>query len=99
MEQSRDVKTDTPQSADQPFVSSIIVKHTKTSMDWTHLQDKLPSIVWRHRWNDLAEKHGLPFKRSYMQNLDSEGRGPEKVYLHGRVGYPTHHLVKWLNSL
>jgi hypothetical protein len=68
-------------------------------IDWSRLQDQLPDPVWRHRWDDLAEKHGLPFKRSYMQNLDSEGKGPEKMYLRKRVAYPRKQLIAWLNSI
>ena len=68
-------------------------------IDWSRLQDQLPDPVWRHRWDDLAEKYGLPFKRSYMQNLDSEGIGPEKKYLNKRVAYPLPSLITWLNSL
>jgi hypothetical protein len=44
--------------------------------DWSEVVDQLPPIIWRSRWNDLADKHGLPFKKGYMQNLDSDGCGP-----------------------
>lgn len=44
--------------------------------DWSPVIEELPPIVWRHRWNYLAEKFGLPYKRSHMQNLDSQGVGP-----------------------
>ena len=30
--------------------------------DFSLLADNLPSIIWRHRWNELAEKHGLPLQ-------------------------------------
>jgi hypothetical protein len=52
-----------------------------------------------HRWDDLEEKYGLPFKRSYMQNLDCEGKGPLKTYMRKRVAYPLPSLITWLNSL
>lgn len=68
-------------------------------IDWSRLLDQLPDPVWRHRWDALAEKHGLPYRRSYMQNLDSEGKGPEKKYLKKRVAYPLTPLIEWLNSI
>jgi len=70
-----------------------------SKIDWTRLQDQLPDPIWRSRWDDLAEKYGLPFKRSYMQNLDAEGKGPQKMYLRKRVAYPRTNLIEWLNSL
>lgn len=45
--------------------------------DWNEVADELPPIIWRSRWNDLAEKHGLPYTRKYVQNLDSWGTGPK----------------------
>jgi len=74
-------------------------KDKKCKIDWSYLLDQLPDLIWRSRWDDLAAKYGLPFKRSYMQNLDSEGKGPEKKYLKERVGYPRAQLIEWLNSL
>jgi len=44
--------------------------------DWSPVIAALPLIVWRHRWDTLAEKYGLPYKRSYLQNMDSKGVGP-----------------------
>ncbi len=44
--------------------------------DWSPVIEELPPIIWRSRWNELADKFGLPFKRGYMQNLDSDGKGP-----------------------
>lgn len=70
-----------------------------SKIEWNKLQYLLPDPVWRARWDDLAEKYGLPFKRSYMQNLDSEGKGPEKTYMRKRVAYPLPGLITWLNSL
>ncbi len=76
-----------------------MIENNTDKINWSHLLDQLPDPVWRSRWDTLAEKYGLPFKRSYMQNLDSEGRGPEKKYMKERVAYPRAELVKWLNSL
>ncbi len=56
-------------------------------IDFDFLKKKLPTLIWRFRWNELTEKHGLPFKRGYLQNLDSLGKGPQKSHLRGRVVY------------
>ncbi len=74
-------------------------ENNESRIDWGRLEHQLPDLVWRHRWDDLAEKYGLPFKRSYMQNLDSEGKGPQKTYLRKRVAYPRTSLISWLNSI
>lgn len=42
---------------------------------WNPIIRKLPLIVWRKDW-DKFKKYGLPYKRSYIQNLDSNGKGP-----------------------
>lgn len=44
--------------------------------DWSPVINELPPIVWRCKWNSYAEKYGLPYTKSYMQNLDSDGCGP-----------------------
>jgi hypothetical protein len=44
--------------------------------DWSIVLDDMPKIIWRHRWNDLAEKYGLPYRKGHIQNLDSDGIGP-----------------------
>jgi len=71
----------------------------REKIDWTPLLERLPDTVWRSRWNELANKYGLPYSRSYLQNLDSEGKGPPKYYLNKRVAYKKTHLIQWLNSL
>lgn len=60
-----------PKSAVQKFLEN---RFPET--DWSGVIDELPNIVWRSRWNTLADKHGLPFRRGYLQNLDSAGCGP-----------------------
>ena len=44
--------------------------------DWSDVIDSLPPIIWRYRWNTLAEKYGLPYSQGYMENLDCQGCGP-----------------------
>jgi len=44
--------------------------------DWKNVLMDCPPIIWRHRWNDLAKKFGLPYSKGHLQNLDSQGEGP-----------------------
>lgn len=67
--------------------------------DFSKLLGSLPPVIWRSKWNQVAESHGLPYTRSYMQNLDAEDKGPPKIYFKKRVGYPKETLITWLNSL
>ena len=53
------------------------------SVDWDEVVEALPPIIWRARWNKLAERLGLPFTRGYMQNLDSQGEGPASFEAEG----------------
>jgi len=66
--------------------------------DFGLLEGALPPIIWRARWNDLADKHGLPFRKGYLQNLDYLGRGPKRFYRRGRVGYRREDVIAWLNQ-
>lgn len=66
-------------------------------IDFSFLAKELPPLIWRYRWNALAATHGLPFRRGYMQNLDSLGIGPPKIYLRNRVAYQRTDLIAWLN--
>ena len=67
-------------------------------VDFSILSEVLPPIVWRARWDVIAEKCGLPFRRSYLQNLDSEKKGPPKITFGNRVGYERGPLINWLNT-
>ncbi|TVQ99284.1 MAG: hypothetical protein EA399_07785 [Desulfovibrionales bacterium] len=46
------------------------------AIDWSAVADHLPPIIWRHRWNDYADRYGLPLRRGTIQNRDSAGTGP-----------------------
>ena len=50
--------------------------HRFPSTDWNALLEDCPGIIWRHRWNDLADRYGLPYSKGHLQNLDSRGEGP-----------------------
>ena len=45
--------------------------------DWSNVIGNLPDIIWRHRWNELAKTHGLPYRKGHIENLDSRGIGPK----------------------
>lgn len=57
--------------------------HRFPKIDWTEIEGQLPCIVWRSRWNSLADKLGLPYTRKYLQNLDSLGKGPANIGIDG----------------
>jgi hypothetical protein len=46
---------------------------------WDKIEKDLPPIIWRSRWDKLAERFGLPYSRKYVQNLDSLGQGPGSI--------------------
>jgi hypothetical protein len=48
-------------------------------VDWSPLESELPPIIWRHRWDRLAQNLGLPYSRMYMEQLDSMGEGPNSM--------------------
>ena len=48
-------------------------------IDFSEIEKELPALVWRHRWNQLADRHGLPYRKKYIQNLDAAGEGPASM--------------------
>ncbi len=54
------------------------LKENWPGVDWEFLNSALPEVVHRSRWNELADRHGLPVRRGTMQNYDSQGRGPAR---------------------
>jgi hypothetical protein len=71
---------------------------TSQKTNFSDLLDRLPPIIWRSRWDKLAEQVGLPYRRSYLQNLDSENLGPKKTFMKNRVAYRREDVLDWLNS-
>ncbi|MDK0545425.1 hypothetical protein P6O83_15950, partial [Clostridium perfringens] len=55
------------------------LKNRFPKVDFSEVEKNLPPLIWRSRWNILADKYGLPFKQKYIQNLDSIGQGPASV--------------------
>ena len=47
-------------------------------ISWREIEEHLPLVVWRSRWDELAERVGLPHSRKHIQNLDSKGCGPKQ---------------------
>lgn len=56
------------------------------SIDWRPVISKLPPIIWRARWDELADKLGLPYSRKHMQNLDCYGEGPGSIEISQKGG-------------
>ena len=69
------------------------------SINWGEILPQETGLFFRHRWTEYATRYGLPFSRGTLQNLDSEGRGPEAVVVAGKVAYQRESLVKFLNAL
>lgn len=72
------------------------------SLDWNNILPEPPTgpaLYWRHRWHEYQANPGLPLTRGTMQNLDSEGRGPEAIVIAGKVAYRRESLLKFLNTL
>ena len=59
------------------------------------LRQTLPPIIARTAVSELC---GGLISARYLANLDSEGRGPERVKIGRRVGYLRDSLVDWLES-
>jgi hypothetical protein len=56
------------------------------AVDWSETINELPPVSWRKRWDQLAEKIGLPYSRKNIQNLDCQGEGPGNIKLHNERG-------------
>ncbi len=59
------------------------------------LYQTLPAIIARTKIEELL---GGIISRTYLQNLDSENRGPEKIYIGRKVAYTREALITWLKS-
>ena len=59
------------------------------------LQRTLPPIIAR---NKISYFLGGLLSKGYMQNLDSEGKGPKRIKIGKRCGYVREDLIEWLKS-
>ncbi len=59
------------------------------------LQETLPPVIAR---NKIAFFLGGLLSVGYMQNLDSEGKGPKRIKIGKRCGYVREDLIAWLRS-
>lgn len=75
------------------------MENATLSIDWGKILPQETGLFFRHRWPEYAARYGLPFSRGTLQNLDSEGRGPEAVVVAGKVAYRRESLVKFLDAL
>ena len=65
-------------------------------VDLSYLADKWPSnIVSRCKVSDFSG--GLLDQRS-MANIDCLGKGPERVRIGRKVGYPVGALIRWMEA-
>jgi len=55
-------------------------------IDWAETISNLPPVIWRKRWDVLAEKTGLPYSRKNIQNLDCQGQGPGSIETNRKGG-------------
>lgn len=62
---------------------------------FANLLTNLPPIIARH---DIGKYLGGLVSKGYLQNLDSEGRGPQRIKIGRKVGYTREALVEWLVS-
>lgn len=58
-----------------------------------NLKKDLPPIIARH---DIEHLLGGLITKGYLQNLDSEGLGPEKIRIGRKVAYMRDDLIAWL---
>jgi len=75
------------------FIRMVKIMSKKHIPDLSCLMANLPPIVARNKI-----EHYLPglFSRRYMQNLDSQGRGPKKFKIGAKVVYQREDLLAWL---
>jgi len=59
------------------------------------LQETLPPVIAR---NKIGFFLGGLLSKGYMQNLDSEGKGPKRIKIGKRCGYVREDLIDWLRS-
>ena len=48
-------------------------------VDWSEVVSNLPPIIWRSRWNLLANQLGLPYTQRSIELMDHKGLGPASV--------------------
>ena len=63
------------------------------------LDESLPEILWRSRWDYYQDMYGLPFAKGTMANLDCDGRGPIHGRAGGRIYYLKSDYLNWLCDL
>ena len=63
--------------------------------DLSTLRDKLPPVVSR---SQIDRYLGGLISCGYLQNLDSEGKGPRRIRLGRKIGYLREDLIAWLEE-
>jgi hypothetical protein len=67
----------------------------RIATDLSTLSQQLPPIIAR---NKIDRYLGGLISRGYLENLDSQGKGPRRIRLGRRVGYLREDLIAWLQS-
>ena len=62
------------------------------------LRESLPPVLWRHKWKEYQDKYGIPFCRGTLANADSQGRGPVKGLMAGKIYYLKEEFLSWLQG-
>ncbi|MGA2466164.1 MAG: hypothetical protein ABSH06_17665 [Thermodesulfobacteriota bacterium] len=47
---------------------------------------------------EISKFTGGMISPGYLSNLDSQGAGPERIKVGGKVVYPVHSLIHWLEQ-
>ncbi len=64
--------------------------------DLKHLADKWPSSIVARRC--VGQFSGGILSEKYLANLDSAGKGPERLHIGRQVAYPVGALVEWMEK-
>jgi len=62
------------------------------------LEAELPTLILRERWNHLNATVGLPYRASYLANLNSRGEGPTPYKTGRKVYYHRSEVLAWLSE-
>jgi hypothetical protein len=82
------------------FAYAFPMTHQKSRMGvdmnrWAEILKDAPEVIARVKVPGLL---GGLIAKGTLQNLDSEGRGPRRIFLGKRVGYAKQDLIAWLNE-
>lgn len=65
------------------------------NQDLANMANKMPEFITR---KDIATYFGSYISTRYLANLDSEGKGPERLRIGRKVLYKRDKFLVWLDS-